>query len=98
MLCHAPSACCRLRPERSLQSTAGHRVNPALRTNGGEETNDRLDAAMEVGQVEFLIWRVQVVVRKSKAHHERRGLQLADEVADDGNGAASAYEDRLGAE
>src|ERR1700722_11798063 len=63
-----------------------------------EKADDRLDAAVEVGEVELLVGGVKIVVRQTEAHQDGGALQLADEVADDGDGAAAADEDRLLAE
>src|SRR5262245_24763154 len=46
------------------------------------------DAAKEVGQVEFLVGRVQVVVRQTEAHHHARNIQVAVEYSDNRNRAS----------
>ena len=55
-----------------------------------QEADDRLDAPMEVGEEKLLIGRMEVVVGQAKAHQDARNAQLADEVADNRNGAAAA--------
>src|ERR1039457_5012498 len=59
----------------------------------GEEADDGLDAAVEVGEVEFLVGGVEVVVGQAEAHEDGGRAERADEVADDGDGAAAADED-----
>jgi hypothetical protein len=48
---------------------------------------------MEIGNAEFLVWGMQVVIRQSKAHHDGGNFQTALKVADDWNGPAGANED-----
>src|ERR1017187_2964457 len=59
---------------------------------------DGFDAAIEVRQVELLVGGVQVVVGESEAHHDAGDAEVAVEDADDGDGTAAAYVDRLLAE
>src|ERR1039458_10213041 len=56
----------------------------------GEEADDGLDAAIEVVEVEFLVGGVEVVVGQAEAHEDGGRAERADEVADDGDGAAAA--------
>src|SRR5205823_5333419 len=46
-------------------------------------TRDRLDAPMEVRQMEFLIGRMQVVVRQAEPHHDAGNAEIPVEHADD---------------
>ena len=52
-------------------------------------------AQLEVLEVELLVGGVDVVVGQAEAHHDAGHAEMAVEVADDGNGAAGADEDRL---
>src|SRR5258708_31428925 len=50
-----------------------------------EEQTDGLDAAMEVGDVELLVWSVQVVIRKADSHHHAGNFKHVLKVSDDRN-------------
>src|SRR3974390_732581 len=55
-----------------------------------QKANHRLDAAIEVRDVELLVRGVQVVVGQAHAHHDAGNLQILLELGDDGNRAAGA--------
>src|ERR1039458_3609879 len=63
-----------------------------------EKANDGLDAAIEIGDMEFLIRGVQIVVRKAHSHHDAGDFQVFLELGDDGDGAAGADVNRVFAE
>jgi len=60
-----------------------------------QEAHDRFDAQIEVLQVELFVGGVDVVVGQAEAHHDAGDAEMAVKVADDGDGAAGADEDRL---
>src|ERR1019366_777022 len=55
-----------------------------------EEADDRLDSAIEVGDVEFLIGGVQIIVGKTHTHHDAGNLQVFLELGHDRNRTARA--------
>jgi len=55
----------------------------------------RLDAAIKIGNVEFLVGSVQVIVWEAEAHHDAGYFQKALERSHDGDGAAGAHVDGL---
>ena len=63
-----------------------------------QEIGARLDAAMEVGDREFFVGPVQVIVVLAPAEQKRVDAQLLLDQADDRDRAALADEDRLLAE
>ena len=58
----------------------------------------RFDAPVEIGQMELLVGRVQIVVGKSEAHHHARNAQVLVEYAHNRNRPARADVHRLLAE
>src|SRR5271165_1150619 len=60
-----------------------------------KEENEGLDAAIEVGEVELFVGSVEVVVRKAKAHHDGRNLQVPLEVTNNGDRSTGADEDSV---
>src|ERR1039458_170982 len=60
-----------------------------------QETHHRFDSQLEVFQAKLLVGGVDVVVGEAEAHHDAGNAQMAVKVADDGDGAAGADEDRL---
>src|SRR5579863_1888212 len=60
-----------------------------------EEATDGFDPAVEVRDVKLLVGSVKIVVGEAEAHHDTGNLQHVLEVSDDGNGAATADEDRI---
>src|ERR1035441_881408 len=66
-----------------------------LRASLFQEADHRFDAQLEVFQVELLVGGVDVVVGQAEAHHDAGNAQMAVKIADDGDGAAGADEDRL---
>jgi len=59
-----------------------------LLSQNGEEANYRLNAAIKVRDVKFLVRRVQIVVRKSETHHYAREPEVILELGDDRDRAA----------
>ncbi len=66
-----------------------------LLSQNGEETYQRLDAAIKIRNVKFLVRRVQIVIGQSETHHHARESEVILELGDDGDRAAGAYVDRL---
>ena len=60
-----------------------------------KEPDDALNPTIEIGDVEFFVGRVQVVVRQAHAHHHAGNFQHVLELGDDGNGAAGADENGI---
>ena len=77
-------------PQASIE-TWGNRLFAGL----FQKTHDRFDAQLEVFQVELFVGGVDVVVGEAEAHHHAGNAQIAVKIADDGDGAAGADEDRL---
>jgi len=59
---------------------------------------DGVDALVKIRQMELLVWRMAVVVRKAEAHENAGDAERSLEEADDGDGAAGADIDSLAAE
>src|SRR3954463_5190398 len=45
--------------------------------------------------MELLIGSMQIIVRKTKAHHERRNPELPHKISNDRDRSAAAHKDRL---
>jgi hypothetical protein len=60
-----------------------------------QEANQRLDAQLEVLQMELLVRGVDVVVGQTEAHHHTGRAQVTIEVADDGDRPAGADKVRI---
>src|ERR1700735_1745603 len=86
-------------PNASLRSTAEAAVLPQffswclVSSQLLEESADGVDAAMEVGNVEFFVGSVEVIVGQAEAHHYAGNFQDVLEVGDNWDGAAAADED-----
>ena len=59
--------------------------------------HDRLDASVNIGQVDLLVWRVEVVVGQAKARQDRGDVQQIRKEAHDRDAAAAARKDSIGA-
>src|ERR1700692_2126028 len=70
------------------------RLSPALSQLLKEQTN-RFNPAMEIRNVKLLVWSMQIVVGKPKAHHDRWNLQHVLEIGHDWNRSAGANEHGL---
>ena len=70
-----------------LQLTKESRL---LLAENRQKANHRLNALVEVRNMELLIGSVDVVVGQSEAHHHRRYFQIVAELFDDGDRAAGA--------
>src|SRR5579884_4124240 len=54
-----------------------------------------LDPTIEVGEVEFFVRRVEIVIGQAKAHHHAGNLQVPLKDSDNWNGSSGAHVNRL---
>src|SRR6185369_4855356 len=67
----------------------------ALRPEPLEEEDNGFDAPIKIGDVEFFVRRVQVVVWQAESHHYARDLQVLLEIRDDRDRSPRADKDGL---
>src|SRR5689334_9738438 len=62
---------------------------PTSRSVLFKEMRNRQNTVVKIGDLEFLVRRVQPVVRKTPSHHHRRDSEVVGEIANDGHRTAA---------
>src|SRR5208282_1386199 len=60
-----------------------------------QKPDEGLNAKLKILQVEFLIWRVKIIVGQAKTHHHAGKIQMTGKVANNWNRATRADKYRI---